>query len=60
MKTKKQTTEAQIKKLRSDISFMNHTDEGIDTSETEEEDGIEFMKISTAIAVENSNNPMLD
>ena len=49
-KTKKQTTEAQMKKLQkvavptqiatktATISFMNDTEEEVDTSETEEED----------------------
>ena len=36
----------------SDISCMRDTEEEIDTSETEEEDWIEYMTRSTAIAVE--------
>ena len=36
----------------SHISFMNDTDEDIDTSEIEEEDWVEYMKCSTAVAVE--------
>ena len=43
---------------------MKDTDEEIDTGEIEEEDGIEYMKRSTAAAVEkmkeSSQNPMLD
>ena len=35
-----------------DISFMKDTDEEIDTDEIEEEDWIEYMKRSTATAVE--------
>ena len=36
----------------SDISFMNDTDEEIDTTEIEEEDWIEYMKRSTEEAME--------
>ena len=36
----------------SDISFMNNTDEEIDTADTEEEDWIEYMKRSTEEAME--------
>ena len=36
----------------SDISFMNDTDEEIDTAEMKEEDGIEYMKRSTDEATE--------
>ena len=36
----------------SDISFMKDTDEEIDTGEIEEEDWIEYMKRSTATAVD--------
>ena len=36
----------------SDISFMNDTDEEIDTKELEEEDWIEYMKRSTEEAME--------
>ena len=73
-KTKKQTTESQMKKVQSsssntvydqdsDIIFMKDTDEEIDTGEIKEEDWIEYMKRSTATAVEkdgSSQNPMLD
>ena len=44
------------------IAIMNDTEEEIDTSEIEEEDWIEHMKRSTAIAVArmtNSKMPML-
>ena len=60
-KTKKQTTEAQMRKLPtvavqtqivSDISFMEDTDEEIATGEIEEEDWMEFLKRSTSMAVE--------
>ena len=47
----------------SDLSFMEDTDEEIDTSEIDEEDWIEYLKRSTDVAVERmkkSNNPMLD
>ena len=36
----------------SDISFMNGTDEETDTAEVEEEEWIEYMKWSTAVAIE--------
>ena len=72
-KTKKQTTEAQMKKTAegissntdcdqdNDISFMNDTDDEIHADEIEE-DWIEDMKRSTAIAVERMKGayPMLD
>ena len=63
-KTKMQTTEVQTKKLLrvavsntdcdrgSVISFMNDTDEEIDTTEIEEEEWSEHMKRCTAAAVE--------
>ena len=72
-KTKKQTTEAQVKKLQtvafsnthydqdSAISFIKDTDEEIDTGDIEEEDWIECMNRSTATAVEkdeSSQKPM--
>ena len=63
-KTKKQTTEAQMKKTAEgsssntdcdqdrDISFMKVTDEDIDTADIEEEEWIEYMKGSTDEAME--------
>ena len=36
----------------SDVSFMEGTNEEIDTAEIEEEDWIEYMKRSTATAIE--------
>ena len=47
----------------SDISFMNDTDEEIDTAEIEEGDWIDYMKRSTDEAMERmktAKNPMLD
>ena len=46
-----------------DISFMNGTDEEIDTAAIEEEDWTEYMKRSPDEAMElmkNSTNPVLD
>ena len=40
----------------SDISFMNDTDEEIDTAVIEEEDWIEYMKRSTDEVIEQSTN----
>ena len=40
----------------SDISFMNDTDEEIDTAVIEEEDWIEYMKRSTDEAIEQMKN----
>ena len=40
----------------SDISFMNATDEDIDTAEIEEEDWIEYMKSSTDEAMEQQKS----
>ena len=55
-KTKKQMTAARMKNTYcdqdSDISFVNDTVEEIDTAEIEEEKWIEYMKRSTATAVE--------
>ena len=39
---------------------MNDTDEEIDTADIEEEEWIEHMKRNTAIAIESSQNPLLD
>ena len=47
----------------SDISFMNNTDQEIDTEEIDREDWIEYVKRSTDEAMErmkNSENPMVD
>ena len=63
-KMRKQTTEAQMMKLLrvavqntdcdqdGDVSFMKDSDEETDTVEIEEEEWIQSMKGSTAIAIE--------
>ena len=43
----------------SDVSFVNDTDEEIDTAEIEQEEWIEYIKRSTAEA-EESQNPVQD
>ena len=43
----------------SDISFMNDTDEEIDTAMIEEEDGIEYMRRSTDEAIEQMKNTII-
>ena len=51
MKTMMDTVQTQIA-IKTDISFMNDTDEEIDTAEIEEEEWIEYMTRSTEEAME--------